>query len=74
MSHVTCHLSHVKKKFFFIGQSGGASQWWVCYQRGLPRLVLLVLNGNILDAGVEEEGDKREGIEGEEYKYVLLPL
>ena len=23
-----------------IGQSGGASQWRVCYQRGLPRLVL----------------------------------
>ena len=22
-----------------IGQSGGASQWRVCYQRGLPRLV-----------------------------------
>ena len=37
MSHVTCHLSffYVKK----IGQSGGASRWRVCYQRGLPRLV-----------------------------------
>ena len=23
-----------------IGQSGGASRWRVCYQRGLPRLVL----------------------------------
>ena len=22
-----------------IGQSGGASRWRVCYQRGLPRLV-----------------------------------
>ena len=40
-----CHLSHV---FFIIkkiypleknGQSGGASRWRVCYQRGLPRLV-----------------------------------
>ena len=28
-----------KKK---IGQSGGASRWRVCYQRGLPRLVDLV--------------------------------
>ena len=31
--------------FFFtlkkIGQSGGASRWRVCYQRGLPRLVYL---------------------------------
>ena len=25
-----------------IGQSGGASRWRVCYQRGLPRLVLNV--------------------------------
>ena len=52
MSHVMCHLSPVtchmstKKKFktFFvipkkIWQRGGASQWRVCYQRGLPRLV-----------------------------------
>ena len=48
----TCHVSHFtgpKKNlhilifFFFyvkkIGQSGGASWWRVCYQRGLPRLV-----------------------------------
>ena len=55
LSTVTCHMSHVKKKllhvliylyiyiYFFnvkkIGQSGGASRWRVCYQRGLPRLV-----------------------------------
>ena len=25
--------------FFIIGQSGGASRWRVCNQRGLPRLV-----------------------------------
>ena len=52
LSPVTCHMS---KQFFFLtfkllllifftykknGQSGGASQWRVCYQRGLPRLVL----------------------------------
>ena len=30
-------LVHIHKK---IGQSGGASRWRVCYQRGLPRLVL----------------------------------
>ena len=54
MSHVTCHMSkkmsyseekNKNKKLFLyttknIGQSGGASQWRVCYQRGLPRLVL----------------------------------
>ena len=47
------HLSHVKKINIFyekkhnlkiplkkIGQGGGASQWRVCYQRGLPRLVI----------------------------------
>ena len=50
LSPVTCHLSHVKKTLFHIkkkkkysvtkvGQSGGASRWRVCYQRGLPRLV-----------------------------------
>ena len=55
MSRVTCHLSPVtcQKMIFLtfnffssflckkkIGQSGGASRWRVCYQRGLPRLVL----------------------------------
>ena len=38
MSEVTCHMSSVKK--IFIGQSGETSRWRVCYQRGLPRLVL----------------------------------
>ena len=28
-----------KKPSEKIGQSGGASRWRVCYQRGLPRLV-----------------------------------
>ena len=37
MSHVTCHMSFCLFLFFF-GQSGGASCWRVCYQRGLPRL------------------------------------
>ena len=42
VSRIMCHLSHV---FFFIRkkiwQSGVASRWRVCYQRDLPRLVLL---------------------------------
>ena len=45
MSGVRCQVSHVSCIFlffsFFLGQSGGASRWWVCYQRGLPRLVLM---------------------------------
>ena len=40
VSRVTCHVSHVT--FFFYGQSGEAYRWRVCYQRGLPRLVLSV--------------------------------
>ena len=36
MSHVTCHFF-----LFFFGQSGEAYWWRVCYQRGLPRLVLV---------------------------------
>ena len=42
VSRVTCHMSHVNFFFFFFfGQSGEAYRWRVCYQRGLPRLVLL---------------------------------
>ena len=37
MSRVTCHI------FFFLGQSGEAYWWRVCYQRGLPRLVYIIL-------------------------------
>ena len=41
MSRVTCHMSHVTCHFSFLfGQSGEAYRWRVCYQRGLPRLVL----------------------------------
>ena len=29
------------QKYLFLGQIGWASRWWVCYQRGLPRLLLL---------------------------------
>ena len=38
MSHVICNMSHItcKKKL----KKGGASRSRVCYQRGLPRLVL----------------------------------
>ena len=37
MSHVTCHMSHVTYHIFLIVE---ASQWRVCYQRGIPCLVL----------------------------------
>ena len=32
----------IKKKYYPYknGQSGGASEWRVCYQRGLPRLLV----------------------------------
>ena len=45
VSHVMCHVLHVLCHvsfflFFFFRQSGEAYQWRVCYQRGLPRLVL----------------------------------
>ena len=49
MSHVPCHMSHVKKKpEKKIIQFVGASLWGVCYQRGLPRLVLLLVLLEIL--------------------------
>ena len=44
---VTCHVSRVLFLLIvssFFGQSWGASWWRVCYQRGLPRLVLIILN------------------------------
>ena len=42
VSHVTCHMSHVTIIYIFIyfGQSGEVYRWRVCYQRGLPRLVI----------------------------------
>ena len=50
VSRVTCQVSGVRWQvsfvrwcvlfcLFLILQSGGASRWRVCYQRGLPRLV-----------------------------------
>ena len=36
MSHITCQMSH----FLYYWQSREASRWRVCYQRGLPRLVI----------------------------------
>ena len=49
MSHVMCHVSHVTYinifiYFIFFGQRGEAYRWRVCYQRGLPRLVLIYLD------------------------------
>ena len=53
VSRVTCHVSH--DTFFFklflsniFLLSGGASRWRVCYQQGLPRLVLTI-NGIVID-------------------------
>ena len=46
MSHVRCHMLHIilyKKKFCIKknkNKNAGACQWRVCYQRGLPCLVL----------------------------------
>ena len=44
MCHVSRHVSRVTCHHFFIfffGQSGEVYWWRVCYQRGLPRLVLV---------------------------------
>ena len=41
VSHVRCTLSFFI--FLFCEKSGPASRWRVCYQLGLPRLVLLLL-------------------------------
>ena len=50
MSHVMCHMSGLRFQvssvryqvfFCFFLQCGGASRWRVCYQRGLPHLVLV---------------------------------
>ena len=42
VSHVRCQVSHVILLIIFFGKSGGASRRRVCYQRGLPRLVLIL--------------------------------
>ena len=49
ISHVTCHMSCVTCtmcSFFFL-QSGEVFGWRVCYERGLPRLVLEQIFGPI---------------------------
>ena len=49
VSGVICQVSGVRCRvsgvifLFFLGQSGGASRWRVCYQRGQPRLVCMRL-------------------------------
>ena len=43
MSGLRCKVSGVIIiSFIFLGQSGGASWWRICYERGLPPLVVLV--------------------------------
>ena len=52
MSRVTCHVSHVTCHIFlfiFFRQSGKVYRWRVCYQRGLPRLVLIISPQEIND-------------------------
>ena len=44
MSCVTCHVSHGMCNIYFFLQSGGSSQWRVCYQWGLPSLVSELIN------------------------------
>ena len=44
VSHVKCHVSHVMcymSIIIFFLQSDEAYWWRVCYQRGLPRLVVM---------------------------------
>ena len=52
MWRVTCHMSHVKCNIyfylFFFRQSGQTYRWRVCYQRGLPRLVLKLFDPKYL--------------------------
>ena len=42
---------------FPIEQSGGDSRWRVCYQRGLPRLVLQDKVRLLLSFGVKSSGE-----------------
>ena len=55
MSHVMCHMSCVTCQvssvtiFFLFWQSAGASRWRVCYQRGLPRLVSMLIQSKHLE-------------------------
>ena len=45
VSRLTCHMSHVTfisiYIYFFCRQSGETSRWRVCFQWGLPRLVVM---------------------------------
>ena len=41
MSHVKYHMSHVTCHISSLLQSDGVIRWRVCYQRNLPRLVLI---------------------------------
>ena len=45
MSRVTCHVSAFFSSSFFSGQRSEAYRWRVCYQRGLPHLVISTTKG-----------------------------
>ena len=50
LSRVTCHKLFFLFFYFlfFFGYSGEASQWGVCYQRDLPRLVFRATPGLLI--------------------------
>ena len=54
VSGVRCHMSGLFSfLFFFFGQSGGACLWRVCYQRGLPRLIFLLIVSSFIIFNVQ---------------------
>ena len=44
MRHMSCVTCHFLSSSFLLRQSGEACWWRVCYQRGLPRLVVMSFN------------------------------
>ena len=48
LSGVRCRMSGVTCQIFFL-QSTEASRWWVCYRRGLPRLVFMEFMESIIN-------------------------
>ena len=70
MLRVTCQVSgvtcHVSQFYLFFGgreQSGGTSWWRVCYQPGLPRLVL-IRNNFFLIFFIHEEAKSHSRFRG----------
>ena len=51
LKQVSAHPQIPLWKDFFFLQSGRASQWWVCYQRGLTCLFSHILHINVVRTG-----------------------